>query len=569
MIKYHRKKKPYKKKIPRKTMKEKLEHLQHNITTYGGDYNIPTNNRENHNINLRFENLNLHSWFSSDMAYSYCIDGNYPYFDLPNNNKKMILIDGHPTVTDYITFDENDNDGYKTRQIKLNLTNYQKIIIECWFNMYILVYNCANRNIKARLFHKREMPSLSQLKKELCEDKIKIQTLSKIIFNVNNTLKTVIVPSHVLDYAINDLFNAYTACFTKIKNGTIKTFRIRYLKQTKPNKIIKIEKYAVTDSAFYPRFLGKIVKCEIENFNYLEHMNTVATVVNRGGEYFLLMKFKQKIVQTNEHYETVGVDLGLRTFATTYSNSTISQLGIGVSKEIQRQLEVIDKITNINVMTDKKENKIKILKEKLTLKPPSPIEKNKYLKEIERIKNSNIEDDIKAKKIRKIMIKVNRMNITPTKEAKIKKAIKKLEEKKIGKTKIKKIVAKKTKKIQDRVSDMHWKIAHHLTRNYQNILIGNFSTKSMGESDNVRKMQKRIGNMLSVYKFREIVKYKCRKAKAQYKLVDEAYTTQCCGNCGFQKKDVGGDTIYNCDRCRISIPRDFNSARLMVISAIN
>jgi putative transposase len=130
-------------------------------------------------------------------------------------------------------------------------------------------------------------------------------------------------------------------------------------------------------------------------------------------------------------------------------------------------------------------------------------------------------------------------------------------------TKNKKIKAtnKRYERIKNKIKDMHWKIAEYLTKNYKTILIGNFSTKRMGETDDVSKMTKRIGNLYSFYQFKQILQYKCKKTGTNYKDVNEAYTSKCCSRCGYLKKDLGNDTKYNCNKCRLQIGRDINGAK--------
>jgi IS605 OrfB family transposase len=231
------------------------------------------------------------------------------------------------------------------------------------------------------------------------------------------------------------------------------------------------------------------MKCDINSFNYLANIITVAIIkydINTD-EFILHIKYKQPNLSKKEPYvnrnnSVASFDPGIRTFLTGYTSNNVIE--IGTSKNVQyyvwRQLELIDSINN---------------NENLTKKEKLEVTNKRY----ERIKN--------------------------------------------------------------RIKDMHWKVADYLTKNYKTILIGNFSTKKMGENDDVSKMTKRIGNLYSFYQFKQKLQYKCEKTDTNYKHVNEAYTSKCCSRCGYLKKDLGADTIYNCDKCRLRVGRDLNGAK--------
>jgi hypothetical protein len=75
----------------------------------------------------------------------------------------------------HIDFESIESDGYKTRQIKLNLTDSQKIVIDKWFDMYVLMYNATIRYIKKCFINHQNVPYLNEVKKELYEAKKEIQ----------------------------------------------------------------------------------------------------------------------------------------------------------------------------------------------------------------------------------------------------------------------------------------------------------------------------------------------------------------------------------------------------------
>ena len=87
----------------------------------------------------------------------------------------------------------------------------------------------------------------------------------------------------------------------------------------------------------------------------------------------------------------------------------------------------------------------------------------------------------------------------------------------------------------------------------------------MGEQDKVDKMTKRVGNMLRLYQFKQRLMYKCNCLGAEYKEVDEAYTTKCCSRCGYFNSHVKKEKLFVCKGCKTERIRDINAAENMII----
>jgi putative transposase len=130
------------------------------------------------------------------------------------------------------------------------------------------------------------------------------------------------------------------------------------------------------------------------------------------------------------------------------------------------------------------------------------------------------------------------------------------------------LIERKNKKIHNLVTDMHWKLIKYLTDNLDHIVIGNFSTKTMGRGKKVKKIVKRIANAYRMYEFKQKLKYKCKYLNIKYIEVDESYTTQCCCRCGNRQKDIGSKKVYACTNCNNVIDRDVNSTITIACTAI-
>lgn len=125
-----------------------------------------------------------------------------------------------------------------------------------------------------------------------------------------------------------------------------------------------------------------------------------------------------------------------------------------------------------------------------------------------------------------------------------------------------KILAQQKKKLDNKISDFHWKAANYLACRYDNVMLGNMSTKGI-----VKKRKGQFGGayknaimLLKHFQFKQRLEHVCHKYNSRYHLVDEAYTTQLCSQCGNGYK-IGDSKTYNCENCGLIMDRDINSAR--------
>jgi len=128
------------------------------------------------------------------------------------------------------------------------------------------------------------------------------------------------------------------------------------------------------------------------------------------------------------------------------------------------------------------------------------------------------------------------------------------------------------KKIQDLVLDIHHKTAKFLCENYQVVLVPLFETKNM-----VCRLKERLGKRngsktarmmmtWSHYRFRQILLSKAKEYPwCQVLVVNEAYTSKTCGQCGFIHQKLGSDKVFKCPRCKVEMDRDVNGARNILL----
>jgi IS605 OrfB family transposase len=123
--------------------------------------------------------------------------------------------------------------------------------------------------------------------------------------------------------------------------------------------------------------------------------------------------------------------------------------------------------------------------------------------------------------------------------------------------------AKYMRKLKNKIEDIHWKTINYLTNNYKTIIIGDLSMKdaSNNKTSKISNMTKRIGLMMSHFKFRQRLQYKCTIKGINLKIVDEWGTSKTCSFCGNFKAELKGEHIYECNVCKKHIGRDIGSSR--------
>jgi transposase len=137
---------------------------------------------------------------------------------------------------------------------------------------------------------------------------------------------------------------------------------------------------------------------------------------------------------------------------------------------------------------------------------------------------------------------------------------------KSDKTEDKKLSAKLRTKAKHITNDLHKKTCGVLTNLFDTIIIPDFKTSKMVKKSesNPRKINKynvRALLQLAHYKFRETLKFQCKKKGRTLHVVTEEFTSMTCGRCGNLHKNLGSSKIYNCNNCGLVIDRDLNGSR--------
>ena len=123
-------------------------------------------------------------------------------------------------------------------------------------------------------------------------------------------------------------------------------------------------------------------------------------------------------------------------------------------------------------------------------------------------------------------------------------------------------------RVKNLVTDMHHKFAKWLCETYKVILLPKFDTQSMvrkskhGIFRKINSVTARQMMTWSHYLFRTRLLDKIKKYKdLKCEIVDEAYTSKTCVNCGHIHEKLGGNRVFTCPMCKIRYGRDHGAAK--------
>jgi len=494
---------------------------------------------------------------------SHNIDMNADLNTIITKYKKNII-----TKSFQLKNDKLSNEAIKTIRYEIFPTDKQKIIFHKWFNAYIDMYNLIIRKIKKAFTNELKMNSrfkltdleidlnISQLKKEFANDKELLRTK----YDIN---------MHILDYAISDAISMYKSKQTNLKKGHIKKSRLRYLKKTKNNLIFKIEKYLCQESTFCPSKLGPNIHTK-PKINFEKEIQLVGIVQynHNNNKYYLLVR--QRVI--NETINDNENDILIKKHHESICESRVKSLNI--SKDY---ISLIDKH---NKNTQFKVGKDIIMKSNKTLNASDRKHKNNLirsneksfrLRQNQKTNANDISFDPGINVFLTGLSKDHTIEIGTNFKNNVKKQLlimdKLTNNAHLDDHRKKKLLMRTRQKLKNKVTDYHWKIIKYLTDNYKHIIIGNFSTKDMCQS-NQYKMIKRIGNSMGFYNFKQRLQYKCYLNTIKYGEIDEYCTSKCCSNCGKFKKNLGLSRIYECNECNLRIGRDINGTKNIYMKSI-
>ena len=135
------------------------------------------------------------------------------------------------------------------------------------------------------------------------------------------------------------------------------------------------------------------------------------------------------------------------------------------------------------------------------------------------------------------------------------------------KLKIRKSMFRLRRRIENLISELHWKTCKFLTDNFDVIILPPFSTSQMTRRDSRKINKKSVRSMLSLghYKFRQRLAFKCIERGKTLLLQCEAYTSKTASWSG-EIVDIGSKKVIHSQG--ISMDRDVNGARGIFLRAL-
>lgn len=117
-----------------------------------------------------------------------------------------------------------------------------------------------------------------------------------------------------------------------------------------------------------------------------------------------------------------------------------------------------------------------------------------------------------------------------------------------------------SKKLEARVTNLHWETVTYLRGEYDEIFLPHFESQEM-RSKGLGWLINRDLDYFCHYKFKCRVKEKCEEWGVKLYLVEEDYTSKTCGRCGEINNNLGGSKVFKCKVCKLECGRDVNGAR--------
>lgn len=310
-----------KNKKHKRKRKTELDKLISKIKLYGNDFNEKWNSNE-----IKKYYFPTHSWFDLKVSVNKneCINKNYNF-----NTEEL-----NPVT-------------YKCcKQIIIPNEEQKKILLR-WMDSYAKMYNETLKVLKQKRYDNEKMSfNFKTVRTKY------MKTIKETILNDSH------MPSHSLDCAIKDVCTSFKSAFTNLRNKNIKHFRIRYLKQSKPQKILKLEQSAFgkNKNTFCSTVFGEKINTN-DNTDFSDVECGATLLYNYRNDRFTLLKPTK--INTNANNESkmskyISLDPGIRTFLTGYSYKHSTEIGTNMKEKISKQIKSIDKINNSDMSNTKK-----------------------------------------------------------------------------------------------------------------------------------------------------------------------------------------------------------------------
>ena len=236
----------------------------------------------------------------------------------------------------------------KTHTINIDLTKSQKDKINLWLNDCTDIYNLTNSYIKTHLTNDN--------KKSL----INFFNIRKILKNdITNVCKINKLNKHTGDYAVKHCIEMYKSAISN--HSDISKFNIRDLSKDRIRKNLVIEPSAVSKktNSIFTKILGSI-NSNIP-LSFIKR-NSILQYNDYKKSYKILVPVKvEDEKRVLSHYDKCGIDIGVRTFMTVYSEDKTLEIAPYNNKFLDRKHKRLDNINSSkdsNIISNEKYKKL-------------------------------------------------------------------------------------------------------------------------------------------------------------------------------------------------------------------
>jgi hypothetical protein len=236
----------------------------------------------------------------------------------------------------------------KTHTINIDLTKSQKDKINLWLNDCTDIYNLTNSYIKLNLTNDN--------KKSL----INFFNIRKILKNdITNVCKINKLNKHTGDYAVKHCIEMYKSAISN--HSDISKFNIRDLSKDRIRKNLVIEPSAVSkkSNSIFTKILGAI-NSNIP-LSFIKR-NSILQYNDYKKSYKILVPVKvEDEKRVSSHYDKCGIDIGVRTFMTVYSEDKTLEIAPYNNKFLDRKHKRLNNIKSSkdsNIISNEKYKKL-------------------------------------------------------------------------------------------------------------------------------------------------------------------------------------------------------------------
>lgn len=269
-------------------------------------------------------------------------------YDWTNNSKQTIqshswfdinIVKNSHFSHKYESIDRPINKFIKCNQIQLFPTNEQKQILLNWMDLFIDMYNASNYFLNNNIydFNKKQIKTNANTFlnfRKLRDDHLKL---------IKKSLSQHSINKHILDEAIKHNVAKHKTSISNFKQQNSNFFRIRNMKKDRRKKIIILESniFSKTNNGFCISVLKQIKSSSpltnIKKTSILQYDKNI-------NKFILYVPIETETINIQNRQEKCGIDPGIRTFLTCYSEKEVIEIGNNCYKRLHKHYQKIDTI---------------------------------------------------------------------------------------------------------------------------------------------------------------------------------------------------------------------------------